>query len=221
MSTKIENNFTKYRKLPKVKYSTVLDRLQNLTNTTPTVGDLAKITGLTEKNLYARRSYDREFSEDEIQLINAHFNINLYKDNEDAENATVDYYPDILVSCGNGIFQLNETKEKITIPKALIKGYSEAQKYIVVTAFSDSMQPEIKEKDLLIVRTTDAEEIQDNHIYMFRHDGRFYCKYLSYNLGQLIVRSANPEYPTRHIEKEDLNNFELIGEIVGLMRDFR
>ena len=68
---------------------------------------------------------------------------------------------------------------------------------------------------------TEFENITDNHIYVFCHDGRLYCKYLSYNLGQVIVRSANPDYPIRHIEKEDLSNFELIGEIVGLMRDFR
>ena len=82
------------------------------------------------------------------------------------------------------------------------------------------MMPEIKPKDLLIVQKYAGEPIKDNHIYIFIYDGCLYCKYLSNNLGQIIVRSANTIYPTRYIENEELNNFTILGEVKGHLRDY-
>lgn len=203
----------------------LIQDLQNLTKQRITQKDLGDALGISKQAIGNKKADNYEFAEYEINKIKDYV-ISKYSDNkctlvDNSDSVTIDYYPDVLVSCGNGIFSLGETKEKMTVPKHFIKGYSDAQKYIIVTAFSDSMQPKIEEKDLLIVRLTNFEEIMDNHIYVFCHDGRFYCKYLSYNVGQIIVKSENPDYPTRYIEKENLCNFELIGEIVGLMRDFR
>lgn len=205
-----------------MKYNDVIDRLQNLTLTKINTTEIADILNVPVRTLYTRSYRNSEVSTGELKKLEEFYNVNLFNITTQTNNdITIDYYPDVLVSCGNGVFALGETREQVSIPQRFIKGYSASQKYIAVTAFSDSMQPVIKEKDMLIVRLTNMEDIMDNHIYMFCHDGRFYCKYLSYNIGQLIVRSANPDYPTRHIEKEDLQNFELIGEIVGLMRDLR
>ena len=206
-----------------MKYNDVIDRLQNLTLTKINTTEIADILNVPVRTLYTRSYRNSEVSTGELKKLEEFYNVNLFNITTQAnqDSVTIDYYPDVLVSCGNGIFSLGETKEKMTVPKHFIKGYSDAQKYIIVTAFSDSMQPKIEEKDLLIVRLTNFEEIIDNHIYVFCHEGRFYCKYLSYNVGQIIVKSENPDYPTRYIEKDNLCNFELIGEIVGLMRDFR
>lgn len=204
-----------------MRYSELLDRLQKLTNHKPSQAELCNVLNIKQSAMSNRFNRDSDFSSDEIVMISNYYGINLFNNVETKDSVTIDYYPDVLVSCGNGIFSLGETKEKMTVPKHFIKGYSDAQKYIIVTAFSNSMQPKIEEKDLLIVRLTNFEEIMDNHIYVFCHEGRFYCKYLSYNVGQLVVKSENPDYPTRYIEKDNLCNFELIGEIVGLMRDFR
>lgn len=200
-----------------MRYSKLIDTLQKLINRKPSQAELGKIIGLAQTAISGRANRDSEFSEDEIKLIEQAYNVLIVTDSND--KIKIDYYPDVLVSCGNGIYSLGETKEQMTVPKKLIKGYSDSYKYVIVTAFSDSMQPEIKEKDMLIVRVAEMENIIDNHIYIFCHEGRFYCKYLSYNLGQVIVRSLNPEYPTRYIEKENLENFELIGEVCGIFRN--
>lgn len=200
-----------------MRYSKLIDTLQKLINRKPSQAELGKIIGLAQTAISGRANRDSEFSDDEIKLIEQAYNVLIVTDSND--KVKIDYYPDVLVSCGNGIYSLGETKEQMTVPKKLIKGYSDSYKYVIVTAFSDSMQPEIKEKDMLIVRVAEMENIIDNHIYIFCHEGRFYCKYLSYNLGQVIVRSLNPEYPTRYIEKENLENFELIGEVCGIFRN--
>lgn len=217
-----------------MKYSEVLARLQNLIGLIPSQSQLCDITGVKQSAMSNRAKENSAFKQSDIQKLNDFYGINLYTNTLEnnhknikndvcvtpqSDKVLIDYYPDVLVSCGNGIYSLGETKEQMTVPKKLIKGYSDSYKYVIVTAFSDSMQPEIKEKDMLIVRVAEMENIIDNHIYIFCHEGRFYCKYLSYNLGQVIVRSLNPEYPTRYIEKENLENFELIGEVCGIFRN--
>lgn len=212
-----------------MKYSVVLDRLQNLINYIPTQADLCEITGIKQSTMSNRMTRDSDFSNDEINLINDFYKVNLFTNTlqsssniiiNNSEHVTLDYYPDIEVSCGNGIIPFGETKEKMTVPVSLIKGYSKNKKYVIVSATSDSMQPEIKPNDMLIIRVTDTDTIIDNHIYVFCYEDRLYCKYLSYNVNQIIVRSANKDYPTRFIEKENINDFRLCGEVCGHFRSY-
>lgn len=136
------------------------------------------------------------------------------------EYVTLDYYPDVMASCGKGNYIDTVTKEKLTIPLQAINNYSASNKYTVIKATSDSMLPEIKPNDYLVVQHN-VENIIDNHIYIFSYEGELYCKYLSNNLGQIVVRSANSVYPIRYIEGEKLNAFKLIGEVKAHLREYK
>ena len=197
-----------------------IDALQNLTKRKITYDEIADIFGVTRSAIQNRISRKSPLKEYEIQKIDDFYNLTSQNLTSDIEHVTLDYYPDIEVSCGNGIIPFGETKEKMTIPVSLIKGYSKNKKYVIVNATSDSMQPEIKPNDMLIIRVTDTDTIIDNHIYVFCYEDRLYCKYLSYNVNQIIVRSANKDYPTRFIEKENINNFRLCGEVCGHFRSY-
>lgn len=210
-----------------MRYNVLLERLQNLIKYKPSQSEIGKIIGLAQTAISGRANRNSNFSDEEVELLNEHYNINLFAQTTQnalsitqSDKVLIDYYPDVLVSCGNGIYFLGETKEQMTVPKKLIKGYSDSYKYVIVTAFSDSMQPEIKPNDLLIVRMIEMENIIDNHIYIFCHDEKLYCKYLSDNVGQVIIKSANHEYPTRYLEKEQLEDFRLVGEVCGCFRKF-
>lgn len=213
----------------------VQTNLQKVTKTRISLAEIGRVLGITRQAISERAKNCRDLEAKELSIISQHYEIDLLSTSEalmeekrnaldkllsdTVEKVQIDYYPDVLVSCGNGIYSLGETKEQLTIPKKLIRHYSEANKYAIVTAYSDSMIPEIKPKDMLVLRLIDTENIIDNHIYVFCHEGRFYCKYLSYNLGQIIVRSANADYPPRYIEKTELENFQLIGEVCGIFRN--
>ena len=133
-----------------------------------------------------------------------------------------DYYPDVFGSCGNGIFVLSETKEKIKIPeKCFIKPISRVAKYSVINAVGDSMSPTINDKDRLIIQHCENEPIQDKSIYIFCYDNQMFVKRLYYNIDEIMVKSDNPEFKTKFIQKEDINNLIIIGQVVGLMRDLR
>lgn len=133
---------------------------------------------------------------------------------------TLDFYPDVKASCGTGNYIETETKEQIIIPQQAISNYSIHNKYSVIKAQSDSMQPEIRPNDFLVVQHN-IENIIDNHIYIFSFNGELFCKYLSNNLGQIVVRSANKDYPIRYIEGEALNNFKIIGEVKAHIREYK
>ena len=206
-----------------MRYSTVLSRLQNLINREITQAELCRVLNVKQSTMGNRQNRDSNFSEEEIAELNNYYSVDIYTEitkSDDTEYITLDYYPDIEVSCGNGIIPFGETKGKMTVPVSLIKGYSKNKKYVIVNATSDSMQPEIKPNDMLIIRVTDTDTIIDNHIYVFCYEDRLYCKYLSYNVNQIIVRSANKDYPTRFIEKENINDFRLCGEVCGHFRSY-
>ena len=197
-----------------------IDALQNLTKRKITYDEIAAIFGVTRSAIQNRISRKSPLKEYEITKIDDFYNLTSQNLTFDIEYITLDYYPDIEVSCGNGIIPFGETKEKMTVPVSVIKGYSKNKKYVIVNATSDSMQPEIKPNDMLIIRITDTDTIIDNHIYVFCYEDRLYCKYLSYNVNQIIVRSANKDYPTRFIEKENINDFRLCGEVCGHFRSY-
>ena len=201
-----------------MKYSTVLDSLQNLTNTTPSVGDLSKITGLTEKNLYARRSYDREFSEEEIKLIENYYKVSLLK--QSGDTLQIDYYSDVCGSCGNGVFEFSTKKTQMAVPKnAFFTRFSSTKNYFVINAYGDSMQPMIFDKDKLIIEQWNGEQILDNRPYLFCYHDEIFIKKLVKNVDQLIIISENQLYDTRKLTGEQLNEVNIIGRIVGIIRD--
>lgn len=182
--------------------------------------EFGKSFGITRQRV--QQILDRDLADEQLKKVEEFFNVNLTNVNQNLkiydEKITLDYYSDLDFSCGNGLMPFSKTKEQMTIPANLIKGYRKERKYIIVNAKSDSMMPEIKPNDLLIIRMIDAEPIVDNHIYIFCYDERLYCKYLSWNIHQIIVRSANPDYETQYIKKENIELFQLYGEVVGHFR---
>lgn len=209
--------------------------LQNLIKTRISLSQLGEVLGVSRAAMSKRAKLGNDLKPEELKIIGDHYNVNLlstaqllkdkknnlvYEIYDNIQTVELDYYPDLDYSCGNGLIPFGYTKEKRKVPVSLIKGYSEHKRYVVVNAKSDSMMPEIKPNDLLIIRVIDTEPIIDNHIYVFCHDEHLYCKYLSYNIGQVIVRSANKDYPTRYIEGEKLDTFKLHGEVCGHFRSY-
>ena len=85
------------------------------------------------------------------------------------------------------------------------------------------MMPNIHPKDRLIVEHWAGEQIRDNQVYVFCYNNEIFVKRLIKNVDEVVIKSDNPDpaYRTRFIEKSDMNNLLIIGEIVGLMRDMR
>lgn len=211
----------------KLKYSHVRDTLQNLIEYVPTHAELADEFKLhhidtTANALSNRLSNDGYLKENEIKVIEEVFSVSLLpNDNKTNDNCIdLDYFSDVWASCGTGAVVFEETSEKLSVPTSLIQNYSKSNKYSVINARGDSMQPFLQDRDKLIVEHWNGGQIIDNCIYVFRYANELFVKRLVKNITQIVIKSDNPLYEPIKITDKD-QDFEVIGQIVGLMRDLR
>lgn len=212
--------------MTKRKYSDIRETLQNLIGFLPGHSDIAEIlirSGVSTQSdkkklanaLSNRLSNDGFLDEDEINAIAASYAIDLSIANGDC--IELDYYPNVFGSCGTGVFVPSEEKEKISLAKSSISNYSASAQYSVINAIGDSMTPNIHDKDKLIIKHWNGEQIKDNSVYVFRYLDEIFVKRLSKNIDQIIIKSDNPVYDTRKIAVS--KDFQIIGQIVGLLRN--
>lgn len=210
-----------------MKHSELISIIEECKGIVPKQKDLAKILDKPLGTINSRASRDLSYSNEELEKIDDYFKLGITNKcfindiHDNGGEITVDYYPDVLASCGNGAFELSQIKEKIRIPKMCIEQYAPFARYSVINAYGDSMQPTIQNKDRLIVELLDGDSIKDNNIYIFHYNDKIFCKRLVQNIDSIVVISDNPDksiYPTSVIEREKMNDIHLIGRIVGLMR---
>lgn len=229
-----------------MRHNELLDALQNLTGRKPRQRDFAEVLNLPINTIGTRAKRNSNYSVEEIKKINQAFGVDLFQQkvlneyintlandytsqkisefNAGQDDIVADYFYNAFGSCGSGAFVLSEDKEQIRVPKVIIEYFSPCKKYSVINAIGDSMMPYICDKDKLIVEHCEPfEQIKDNKVYVFCYNNEIFVKRLVKNIDEIIVKSDNPDpiYRVRYIEKEDMNNIFLIGQIVGLMRNTR
>lgn len=204
----------------------LLDALQNLIKVKPTVKNIANILEISEKALYARRDRGSEFSLKELFLIESSYGLQhgilagCTQGIISSDCIDLDYFSDVWASCGTGSVVFEETSEKLSVPTSLIQNYSKTNRYSVINSRGDSMTPFIQDRDKLIVEHWNGGQIIDNCIYVFRYANELFVKRLVKNITQIVIKSDNPLYEPIKITDKD-QDFEVIGQIVGLMRDLR
>lgn len=169
---------------------------------------------------------EENLTKNQILQIEKYFDVNLtdVKVISNEPKIKADYYPEVFGSCGGGAFVLSETKEQIEIPlKCFKKPFNKIKKYSVINAYGSSMQPFIFDADRLIIEHCEGETIQDDKVYVFAYDNQIFIKRLYYNVDEIIIKSDNPDpiFKVKYISKEQMNDFILIGQVVGIMRDCR
>ena len=104
--------------------------------------------------------------------------------------------------------------------KFFMEAQDENGNFFVVDAFGNSMEPEIRDKDKLLIRKLhEGETIEDNRIYLFTYDGKEYIRRLFDNIGQIIMQADNPNIPIRAIDKEDFDKFSITGQIMAVVHN--
>lgn len=200
--------------------------LQNLTNCKITQKDLGDALGISKQAIGNKKAENYNFADYEITKIK-NYVLSKYSDNRctlvDYNNSiTLDYFPDVFGSCGNGVFQFSTKREQIAVPKsALFKNFAPGKQYFVINAMGNSMEPVFYNNDKLIVENYDGEQIIDNRPYLFCYKDEIFIKRLAKNVDQLMIISENKDYDTRKLSGEQLKDVNIIGLVVGLMRDFR
>lgn len=181
---------------------------------------LAESLGITRQTVSNRIKKHSKVTVVELKKIEKFFNIKIINDdtdyNEDAFK--INYYSDVFASCGNGNIVFSNEKTILPISTLLIDGFSKKKKYSMINASGNSMSPTIDTGDKLIVEHWDGNQIQDNKIYVFCFNNDFFVKRLSKNLDEIIIKSDNPEYRVRTINENNIEELNIIGKIVGVIK---
>lgn len=200
-----------------MKYSTVLERLQNLINVTPSVSEIAKITDLKEKNVYARRSQDREFSEEEIAKIERYYNVTLMSAPSFDDCVDVEYIH-LSPSCGRGSFLFEEPEiTPIRLGKKMLEEVlrvSDTNNLKVFRASGDSMSSTIDDGNLLLV-DIGRTDFNNGGIFLIQKNNEWYIKRLNLKLsGELEVISDNPKYEKEVFKPNDMIEIFVRGRVI-------
>ena len=131
----------------------------------------------------------------------------------------VSYYPNIKAAAGNGYFNDDESEiEIISLPKAVVTMNVKSGKIDAIRVHGDSMNPTIRENDIIFVSTQDIE-VQDNRIYVLRYDDEIRVKRIFKRRGEkILLRSDNTIYPDEEVSTQD-KDIQILGKVIYNMAD--
>lgn len=202
-----------------MKYSELLHRLQNLIHYTPTQADLCRILNMGAATISKRSQRDSEFSNEEIEKLEKHYEIMLQDVNLPEECITLTYRPEVYLSAGYGVEVLDEHQETIMIDSRLLAkesgrklNYSMCE---VVMISGNSMSPEYRHGDRVIIDKGDTE-LADGHIFAFRYQGQCYVKEINLLGNRIKCISLNKEYDPFYINEDE--DFLVFGRIIPRIR---
>lgn len=122
----------------------------------------------------------------------------------------IPFYPDIEASAGYGRFNDSEIVEFLEVPEDLARPGN-----IAIRVAGDSMEPEIKDGDTIVIDTNCIECIL-NKIIVVNYQGAVYLKKYVEENGKIFLKSINPYYPKIRIgNREELR---VIGKLKSVMR---
>ncbi len=85
---------------------------------------------------------------------------------------------------------------------------------VSVSVRGDSMEPSIRDGDMLLVDTSQTDVVEDG-IYVLRIDSHLLAKRLQRLVdGRLYIKSDNPAYERQELSKQDADQLEVIGRVV-------
>lgn len=129
---------------------------------------------------------------------------------------------DVSASCGNGVYIYDENQTAVyPISEFLLKSLgASVSDTDIIFASGDSMLPEIKDGDALMVDKS-KRDIIDGQIYIIRSDGQLLCKRLQKIPPQKIkIVSDNPKYDPYYIDFSNVIDFDfdVIGRVLWYSR---
>ncbi|HEL2449353.1 S24 family peptidase [Streptococcus suis] len=146
----------------------------------------------------------------EEQLEEQNKIISIFEVREDSEDYITDYVEG-LVAAGHGTFQEDNLHMEVRLRASDVP-----EKYDTIAKVAgDSMEPMIKDNDLLFINVTSQVEIND--IGIFQINGKNFVKKLKRDYdGRWYLQSLNNSYEEIYLNEDD--DIRTIGEVVEVYR---
>ena len=188
--------------------------LQKNKNGKVTQNDIACAIGTSRANvskLFAKNSF---INDEKIEKIEKYFDVKI---RVIPDILQIDYFPDEIAVVKKGVPVLSEKAIKTMIPQSFLN-IEKDSRYIMCNSKDNSMFPYIMEGDFVIIELKKETKIVNNKVHAFIYNDEFYIRRLSKNINQIIVKSDNKEFPPQYIEKSEIKNLHILGQIVYIGR---
>lgn len=136
--------------------------------------------------------------------------------NEGEKENTIPYFKDIYASAGNGWQNFCDipTSDRLEVPSFYCK-----RNMAAINVDGDSMYPELKDRDIVIVNCEEIE-LNSRNIFVVKVDEEIFIKKLILKNGELEgLESINVLYPPRKLNSE--NKITILGKIEGVYRVYK
>lgn len=192
-----------------MRYSKVLDRLQNLTNRKISQAELCKVLNIKQSAMGNRQNRDSNFSDIEISTLENHYNVILGNDTELIEIEHIHINP----SCGHGTIVIDEPDiTPVKLGKKMIQTIlkvSDPNNLKTFTASGDSMEDTIDDGNILLV-DIGRTDFNNGGIFVITINNDWFVKRIRKRLsGELDIISDNSDkYPIETYKPDD--NIEIV-----------
>lgn len=197
-----------------MKYNACLDSLQNLINFRPTHADIARILNVNPNALVNRSSRDGNIKPEEIEILEAHYGVNLSGNNTDC--VEIDYI-NINPSCGVGTVVLDDAEvTPVRIGKEIIKDLWKAtpENLKLFKASGDSMENIIEDGNVLLVDVS-RTDYNNGGIFVLTINNDWFVKRLRLRVtGELDIISDNPKYETETLKPNTNVEIKVVGRVI-------
>ena len=197
-----------------MRFSKVLEILQNFTYGNVNQSELGRVLGVSRSNINYKKENDVELSEEDVKKIETFYGIEIQ---QNKNTVSIPVLGDVEASMGYGVTVYNENQTAIyNISKQLARDLGISEQYTkMIFARGNSMLPTIQGGDSLLVDMSKVE-VYDGKIYCIRKEGQLYAKRLQkLSATQLKIISDNKDYEPIIIDfKKDIDtDFAILGEV--------
>lgn len=138
-----------------------------------------------------------------------------FDDEKNQEENTIPYLRDIFVSAGTGYENFCEifTEERLEVPTLYCR-----KNMIAANVTGDSMYPELKDKDIIIVNC-EEKTLNSRAMYIIKVNDEIFVKKLILDNGEILgMESINILYPPKYFQQNE--SIKILGKVEGVYRKY-
>lgn len=174
------------------------------------------------QNLSSSKKNLSSSQEDNLSLNVPKLSLSKNKEQDSAEIVKIPYFEDTYASAGSGAINYDEVpiimELDINFIRVFLQITTSVKNMHIINAKGDSMEPTIKDGELLYINPIDNEGgINSGSIYVINFDGDTLVKRIDKNpiTKALTLISDNSKYKPIDIEKENLELCHIVGRVVA------
>ena len=125
------------------------------------------------------------------------------------------------LSAGGGSFvTTSDVQEYLAFTSAWLAGRGSASHMVAMEVFGNSMEPEIREGDTLLIDQSQID-ILAGAIYAVGVEDTILVKRIEKHPNKLVLCSDNRDYAPIYLDRADLEQVRIIGKVIWSSREYR